>query len=256
MVSIAIKSEIDSRSILYPMMRCLRPLGNILVITSNKQVARLIDGDFDGHFRNFHILVDTDGGTDETLANAGVNVDEYSYVVYDNVGVVEQDKLIIPIGPIVSEAFEAEMMYLGEDRNTHILRYGRAIKKATPPKTKEQKQAEAEARKAGKPEMSDDEISEAARKKFQPKKEDITAKLRKLPNLQFPKLEDFELFESNKQFFDIDRNFIKFFFTIFQTNIGIKEPNFVREVTRKDARSSDFSQRPATGENSVELNAK
>lgn len=255
MVSISIKSEIDSRSILYPLMRCLRPLGNILIITSNKQVSRLIDGDYDGHFRNFHILVDVEGATDETLENAGISPTEYSYVVYDNVGVVEQDKLIIPIGPIISEAFEAEMMYLGEDKNTHILRYGRAIKKAPVRKTKEQRQEEALARKAANnnSELSEEEISNAASMKFKPKKEDITVKLRKLPNLQFPKLEDFELFESNKQFFDIDRNFIKFFFTIFQTKIGIKEPNFVREVTRKDARSSDISQRPASGENSVKL---
>lgn len=255
MISIAIKSEIDSRSLLYPLMRCLKPLGNILIITSNKQVSRLIDGDFDGHFRNFHILIDIEGATDDALENAGISVDQYSYVVYDNVGIIGQDKLIIPIGPIISEAFEEEMMYLGEDKNTHIMRFGRPAKKPRIPKSKEQKELEAQSRKSGSrnKELSEDEISDAGSFKFKPKKEDITAKLRKLPNLQFPKLEDFEMFESDKKFFKIDANFIKFFYTIFQTKIGIKEPNFVREVNRPDARSSDFSQRAASGENSIEL---
>jgi hypothetical protein len=284
LISISIKSEIDSRVILYPMMKCLRPLGNVLIVTSNKQVCRLIEGDYEGDFRNFHILFDTDGGTDELLQETGISPEDYTYVVYDNVGVIEQDKLIIPIGPIVSENFESEMMYLGEDRNTHILRFGKSIKKPTPKPpvlTREEKKEEAErlkqeaiARKSMTPEelkaerllkeqgksskssMTDEEMDEAARRKFQPKKEDITAKLKKLPNLQFPKFDDLEFLESNKQFFEIDRNFIKFFFTVFQDYIGIKEHNFVKEVTRRDASSSDFSQRSAVGENSIKLTSR
>lgn len=252
-VTISIKSEIDSRVLLYPLMRCLKPLGNILIVTSNRQVARIIDGDLEGDFRNFHIMVDYDGGTDELLEDAGISPDEYTYVVYDNVGVVEQDKLLIPIGPIVSEQFEEEMMYLGEDRNTHILRFGRPVKEVNKgPKVKKTKE-ELESERKAKSSISDEAADEAARSKFQPKKVDVTTKLKKLPNLNFPKFEDLEFFESNKQFFDIDRNLIKFFYTVFQEYIGIKEPNFVREVTRRDARSSSIDQRPASGENSIEL---
>lgn len=253
-ITISIKSEIDSRVLLYPLMRCLKPLGNILVVTSNRQVSRLIDGDFEGDFRNFHIMVDFEGATDELLEEAGISPNEYTYVLYDNVGIVEQDKLIIPIGPVVSESFESEMMYLGEDKNTHILRFGTPIKSKAK-KSKEEIQQEREAKKA-KSELTEEEMEMEVKKKFQPKKVDVSAKLKKLPNLTFPKFEDIEMFESNKQFFDIDRNLIKFFYAVFQDYIGIKEPNFVREVTRKDARSSSFEQRPASGENSIELNAR
>lgn len=268
-ISISIKSEIDSRVILYPLMRCLKPLGNILIVTSNRNVSRLIDNEIDGDFRNFHIVVDTYGGVDELLRDIGISPREYTYVVYDNVGVVSQDKLIIPIGPIISEEFETEMMYLGEDKDTHILRFGRPVKKKEPKpdrsvkKTPEERKAEREAARAAseakrgsknKRHMTDDEIEEAARKKFQPKKEDITVKLKKLPNLNFPSFEDIELFESDKRFFNVDKNFVKFFYTVFQDYIGVKEPNYMREVTRRDARSSSFNQKPASGENSIKLN--
>lgn len=263
--TISIKSEIDSRILLYPLMRCLKPLGSILVITSNKQVARLIDSEYEGDFRNYHILVDLEGATDELLEESGIHIEDYTYVVYDNVGVVTQDKLFIPIGPVVSEEFETEMMYLGEDKHTHILRFGKAIRtkerkvkdKEAPKLTREEMKAKREQEKLdkAKPVKTEEELMADAKAKFKPKKENVGAKLKKLPNLKFPSLEDIELFESNKQFFIIDRNFVKFFFTVFQDKIGISEPNYVREVTRKDARSSSFSQRPASGENSIKLNA-
>lgn len=251
-ISISIKSEIDSRILLYPLMRCLKPLGNCLVVTSNRQVSRLIDNDYEGDFRNFHIMVDLEGGTDELLEEAGIHIEDYNYVIYDNVGVIQQDKIIIPIGPIISETFESEMMYLGEDKNTHILRFGKAIKKVKEKKDKLDKDSNRGRRKEDNL-LTEEELNENVKNKFKPKKEDVQLKLKKLPNLNFPRLEDIELFESNKQFFDIDRNFIKFFYTAFQEYIGIKEPNFVKEVTRKDARSSSFNQKPASGENSIEF---
>lgn len=251
MINIAIKSEIDSRVVLYPLMRCLVPLGNILVVTSNKQVSRLIDGDYAGDFRNFHILVDTDGATDELLEESGISAEEYTYVVYDNVGVVDRDKLIIPIGPIVSEEFESEMLYLGEDKNTHIIRFGKSIKgkgsikdKASmPTRTKKQ-------------ELSLDEEDAAVTSKFKPKKEDVQAKIKKLPNMTFPSFDSIELFESDKKFFQIDRNFIKLFYAMFQEYIGIKEHIYAKEVSTKDESSNSISHKHASGENSIVIDAK
>lgn len=238
-VSISIKSEIDSRVVLYPIMRCLKPLGNILIVTSNKIVSRLIDGEYEGDFRNFHIMIDETGATDELLEDAGINTDDYTFVVYDNVGVLEQDKLLIPIGPIVSEVFNSEMLYLGEDRNTHIIRFGTPIKQKVAPKkkTKEEIKAEKEAKKKSKstPEVSEDELDDLVKSKFQPKKKDVLEELKKLPSMQFPKFDDIELFESYHKFYNIDKNFIKFFYTVFKDYITVKEPYFIREVTKPDA---------------------
>ena len=246
--SISIKSEIDSRVLLYPLMRCLCPLGNILVVTSNKQISRLIDSDFSGDFRNFHIVIDSEGATDELLENEGISPEEYTYVVYDNVGVVEQDKLLIPIGPYISEQFETEMLYLGEDQNTHILRFGKPVKDKKPV-TKDsnndsKKDTKIKSKKSS--ELSDEDLEEAQRLKFLPKKENVVDKLKKLPNMNFISLESIELFEATKIFFDIDRNFIKFFYTIFQNQIGVKEPNFMREVAKKDESSGSIRSKQAS----------
>lgn len=250
MVSISIKSEIDSRVALYPLMRCVAPLGNCLLVTSNRQVSRLIDNEYEGDFRNFHIMVDVDGGTDELLQDAGIEIQSYSYIIYDNVGVVEQDKLLIPIGPIISEAFESEMMYLGEDKDTHIIRFGKAISKkpsSAPKKIEGEENKKQKKQPVSKPIPTEEDIDDAAKRKFQAKKEDITEKLKKLPNMQFPSFEFMELFESDHKFQEIDRNFVKFFYTVFQDYIGLKEPNYIQEVTRKDAGSSSFTQRPSNG---------
>ena len=293
-VSISIKSEIDSRVILYPMMRCLKPLGNILIVTSNKQVPRLVEAQYNGYFKNFHIIFDAEGGSDTIFEENEIDPEEYNYVVYDNVGTVSQDKLIIAIGPIVSEQFEDEMMYYGSDRDTHILRFGKPSKKKSKPSTvkpdsksmkgmtpeekkayreelKLQKKQEQEERKAAKlaekedrknksskkskKNMTEEEMEEAAVKKFKPKKEDIQLKLKKLPNLKFPRFEDIEAFESEKKFTAVDKNFVKFFYTVFQEYIGIKEPFYMKEVSRKDESSSSWEYKPASGENSIIINA-
>ena len=49
---IAIKSEMDSRPIIYPLMRCLMNYGSILVITNNKVFNRLIESQESGGFRD------------------------------------------------------------------------------------------------------------------------------------------------------------------------------------------------------------
>lgn len=240
MVSVSIKSEIDSRVILYPLMKCLVPLGNCLVVTSNKQVSRLIDMEYDGEFRNFRILVDLEGATDELLDSANISADEYTFVVYDNVGIVDQDKLIIPIGPITSDVFNSEMMYLGEDINTHIIKFGKSIKKNIK-NIKSEKEISNKSKKHDKSnDMTDEEVYEESVKTFKPKKVDVAATLKKLPNLNFPNFDDIERLEGNKQFFNIDRNFVKLFYTIFQSYIGVKEVNFMKEVSKKDEGSCNI----------------
>lgn len=255
-VSITIKSEIDSRVLLYQLMRCLLPLGNVLIVTSNKYVSRLIDGDFEGHFRNFYILVDLDGGTDELIEEVGVDLNDYTYIIYDNVGVLNQTKLLIPIGPIVSDVFEEEMLLLGEDRDTHLVRFGTPIKinrgKLLKKPDKDSvvgntddvidgsSNSSITLKDTGKAKLTDDEVNDLARSKFKPVGEDILTKLKKMPNLTFPKFDDIELLESNKVFYPLDNNFRKFFFTVFQEFIGISEPNFMKEVGRRDESSNSF----------------
>lgn len=251
---ITIKSEMDSRVLLYPLMRFLAPLGSCLIITSNTFVSRIIEGEHEGDFKNFKILLDLEGATDDILSEYGINIEDFSTVVYDNVSVVEQDYLLIPIGPYVSEAFEEEMLMLGRDETTHIIKFGKDIKsrvkqeKAVPtsaPKAKKQK---------GKPELSEDDELEralqleiAAVNKFKGKEIDVRADIRKLPNMKMPTYEEWEKLEGQQVFADIDKNIFKMFFGIFKDIVAYKEPMYLREVNRKDANSSNLKPRPTNG---------
>lgn len=231
-ISITIKSEIDSRIVLYPMMRCLKPFGSCLICTANRQVIRLIDNEYEGDFRNFHIIFDPEGATDTMLENASVSPNEYTFVIYDNVAVTEQNKLIIPIGPNVSDLFHEEMILLGEDENTHIIKFGRGKPAKSAPKSKGSGKGKQEAP------VTDDDIEAAAKRKFQLSKKDVEADLAKMPSLNYMSYDEMENLESTKTFGMVDKGFLKTFYIIFGKFLGIKEPNFVREVSRKDESSS------------------
>ena len=87
---IAIKSEMDSRVFLYPLMRALKNYGSMLVISSNRQLSRLIeDGEFG--FRNIAVIVDMSGATDDVYNEYGIAAGDYDYIILDNVGAVEYD---------------------------------------------------------------------------------------------------------------------------------------------------------------------
>lgn len=253
-ISISIKSEMDSRLVLYPLMRCLLPLGETLIVTSNRLVSRLIDGEYNGMIRTFHILVDVEGATDEALRDAGLSPEQFNFVIYDNVGVVEQDKLVIPIGPVVSSSFETEMMYLGEDRNTHIMKFGKPYPqyKKLQSKSKPKLPLKKEKKVDKTSDLTDEELDYQAKMKFKPEKEDVADKLKKIPNMEFIKIEDIEFFESTKIFPLVNKNFIKFFYTILQKDINISEPNYMREVSRKDESSGSFDVRKSEWEDDLE----
>ena len=55
---IAIKSEMDSRVVLYPLMKACSIYGSVLVMTSNRYVRRVIDDQEYSTFKNIAVLVD------------------------------------------------------------------------------------------------------------------------------------------------------------------------------------------------------
>lgn len=265
MVAFNIISEMDSRVTLYPLMRCLLSLGDTLVITRNPLVKRLIDNDVEGTFRNFHIIVDDSGASDELVSDYGINIDDYAYVIYDNSSVIDTSAYtLVPIGPYVSEEFYDELERLNdEDGTLLILRYGQPVKsKHTKAKTLDQLDEEAtmeevevdpkEKRKRSKskskkPELSPEELELAAVNKFKPVKETVDSKLKKVPSLKFPTYEEFELLESSKMFSMVDKNLMKILYTMLKPFIGLNEGSFMKEVSRRDEGSSSFDKRRTDG---------
>ena len=90
---ICIKSEIDSRPLLYPLMRTLWNYGSILLVTSNRFVNRLIDDAETNNFRNATIVIDTDGATDDIMEDYGYAPTDFDFVILDNMGVTDCDEI-------------------------------------------------------------------------------------------------------------------------------------------------------------------
>lgn len=267
MVAFNIISEMDSRVTLYPLMRCLLSLGDTLVITRNPLVKRLIDNDVEGTFRNFHIIVDDSGASDELVTDYGIDINDYAYVIYDNSSVIDTSAYtLVPIGPYVSEEFYDELERLNdEDGTLLILRYGQPVKsKHTKAKTLDQLDEEAvleeeeeveeldkkhkkSKSRAKKPELSPEELELAAVNKFKPTKETVDSKLKKVPSLKFPTYEEFELLESSKMFSMVDKNLVKILYTMLKPFIGLNEGSFMKEVSRRDEGSSSFDKRRTDG---------
>ena len=126
---IAVKSETDSRPFVYPLMRALHNFGSILVISSNRQLNRLVQDSDDGAtFRNITIVVDEFGATDDICSDYGYAPGDFDYVILDNVGATDADKLIYLLGSNTDFAFQEEIDMLCETEDTNkvfVIQYGK-----------------------------------------------------------------------------------------------------------------------------------
>ena len=78
---VAIKSEMDSRPLLYPLIRVLNNYGNLCVITSNKQLNRLIEDEDNGGFRNIRVIIEESGGVDSVYQEYGIVPEDFTFLI-------------------------------------------------------------------------------------------------------------------------------------------------------------------------------
>ena len=105
-MNISIRSEADSRILVYPLIRALYNYGTICVITNNVYMKRLIDVDtMEGGFRNVRVIVQPDGDLEDALEQEEMFKDKYSFVIYDNMGATDYDIECIIITSRVSESY-------------------------------------------------------------------------------------------------------------------------------------------------------
>ena len=70
-MEIAIKSEADSRILIYPLIKTLYNYGTVAVYTSNKAVSRLIENELEGGFKNIRIIVSPEADLEGTKVADG-----------------------------------------------------------------------------------------------------------------------------------------------------------------------------------------
>lgn len=137
---VAIKSEMDSRPLLYPLIRVLNNYGSLCIITSNKQLNRLIEDEDNGGFRNIRVIVEESGAVDSVYYDYGITKDDYTFIILDNMGVMEYDVLVVPVGDTISEDFQEEVDLLKTDVNVRFIQFGKTTKKSSDrPKKEERK---------------------------------------------------------------------------------------------------------------------
>ena len=103
-MEIAIKSETDSRVLIYPMIKVLSLYGTVAVYTSNKYFTRLIENELEGGFKNIRIVINPEGDLEAIKESDQFNKTKYDFIIYDNVGATDYDMLICMLTNRLSES--------------------------------------------------------------------------------------------------------------------------------------------------------
>lgn len=216
-MDIVIKSEMDSRLTLYPLLRCLYSYGTILVVSNNRVLLRLIEEGSMG-FRNVTVIVGNSDSADEICEENNVDRREFDFIIFDNLGTSECDACIIAVGPIITEAYESEIeLVLGDSSiPSTVLQFGKAVQKKKPKEEPKEKQEHDPA------------------DKFRERVASIDKKKDKTVSVPYPTFEAVEKFESEHVFAKVDSRFANAFYQLFGAKLGVTQSKFLKEVQTVD----------------------
>ena len=244
---ISVKSEVDSRILVYPLMRALWSYGSILLITNNKQCRRLIDDLDTNTCRNMTILVDEVSSADEVLEAYGVAADDYNFVILDNMPSIEYDVCLVALGALHSPEFDEmvkDLLEGDEADKVYIFQYGKSLKKDS---TKSRNTMDSANKSGGRgKEVSsfDDYVEAEVRAEKKNKRTDVGK-----PMLcKFPSYEDIECVEGEHRFYMLDEGIVKAFYTVFKQALVVYAQQFRKEVTKKDEYSGYLKSRNTIGD--------
>lgn len=229
---IAIKSEMDARVVLYPLMQACSVYGSVLVLTNNKYIRRVIDDQEFSTFKNIAIIVDETGTADEMCQMYNIAPGDYDYTIMDNVSAVSYDKCICLFGEKSSELFadDIETMKQAEDNSSlFFLNYGQT-KKAPASVEKSHKKL-----KKGESELPDDYDPEQKfrDKAVEEKKKEVKEYCDALPSFgMIEKLEGIGQFEAPSD------KLCKMFYDMLGETLNIQYNLFRKEIRNTNEGSS------------------
>lgn len=223
---IAVRSEIDSRPLVYPMIRVLKNYGSVCFITSNRQCNRLIDGDGENGFRNITVIVEESGALDEVYEDNSITKDSYDFIILDNMGLMEYDILFVPVGEVSSAAFQEEIELLKTDSKVRFVQFG-DVKKS---------KHETKRQKSSSNKLSSEEKEYSPEKKFsleQTIDEEYNVAER-YHNVSYPVWQDIENFESLHAFMKPEKGLADVLYTEFKNVIGLDKRTYDKEISKED----------------------
>lgn len=255
---IAIRSEADSRLLVYPLIKCLYNFGTIAVFTSNHCIGRLIDNEYDGGFKNVRIVMVEDGDLQSAFTADDYYKDKYDFLILDNVGAIEYDLTIAVITNHITDDYAEAMYALMDEPTTKILKFGKpapTIKEKTnkpsskPNKTKKAVDEEEEEQVGideTKVSTVSDKEPEGEFNKWHDNRSD-KEKLRDYLNRKevkwnkFPSWETIEEMEARHHMLTPDDGIIKEIHRLFEPYLNVDLRMFMKGVRQPDESSSIIS---------------
>lgn len=237
-MEIAIKSEADSRILIYPLIKTLYNYGTVAVYTSNKAIARLIENELEGGFKNVRIIVSPESDLEGTKTADEYYTGKYDFMIFDNIGAVDYDMLITILTNRLSESYVQDLLYICADPKTHILKFGNPA-----PSPKGEKKSKPSKRN-GQKEEEQDEDSDFNKWRAVKTDEEVLQDIlndKQAKWIKFPTMEAIELMEGRHYMMVPDDGMIKEFYKLFGEKLSVDIRQFTKGARVKDESSSDVS---------------
>lgn len=254
-MNIAIKSEADSRMIVYPLLKVLIDFGSVALFTSNPFTSRLIEDEYEGGFRNIVVVPVTDGNLRAAMEEDEFTPGKYDFCILDNVGAMEYDYLLCVVTNHVSEAYVADIKLVMDEPGVHIVKFGKPAPKVKAPKVKTKKKGKVKDGEASQDEQTEqgprnindvlgedasiDDIPDNEFNKWTVQETEADMFMKKLNEgttkwCKFLTFEQIEELEARHTFFVPDDTTLKEIYRIFGTRFGIDERMFLKSGRLKD----------------------
>lgn len=232
---VAIKSEMDSRPVLYPLMRVLDRYGSVCVISDNRQLSRLIEDEDNGGVRNIRVVVEESGGVDSVYKEYGITDTDYNFILLDNMGAMSYDVLIVPVGEMISEEFQEEVNLLKTDVNVRFIQFGKASTKDRGLK----RPSDIAKRKTNsrKGELQENDIEDDPASKFKVEidiDEEFNVSER-FYACKFPTYQEIEDMESKFKLVKPGPELANAFYDIFKNQFSVDKRTYEKEIRKEDS---------------------
>ena len=254
-MNISIRSEADSRMLLYPLIKCLYPYGTICIISNNVYLKRLMDIDtLEGGFRNIRVIVQPDGDLEDALEGEDMYKDKYDFTIYDNMGYTNYDVECVILTSRVSESYLQDIVWIIGEPSVKVFRFGQGAKKAKerPERKSKKSKGEEDITDELDEQLGPTVIGETTKEKESMINEDGTIKNKwreeksdaeildeKLKQAQavvlpFPSFEVIEQMECRWKFPKVDQKLAKQIYSIIGDSISVDERQFLKGVSLDD----------------------
>lgn len=226
---IAVKSETDSRVLVYPLLRAVKSYGSILLISSNRALERLIIDEDEGGFRGIRVIIDNSDAADDITAAYGIKPGDYDFVILDNLGAIEYDKYFVVLGSKQSDLFIEDVKYTlmsDEADKVTVFQFGKSVDQARIKElTEVHKSNGSEYDPAEKFRQNDEKR----------KREKVNSKIASIPFPQYQQIEDVEALHV---FYEVQPPLVDRFYEALKDVLSVERIQFQKELRKKDANSS------------------